>query len=267
MKKPLLFQFMRNENFGRKNQTDTDTFTQEEKKPPVISKNIFTDIKYFFIQKPSVDTLITFQSEVERQQFCDSILQRLNIGVENYKMLNIHKIGIDVPPSYLFEELLKWNGKCIYWPNHLAKVNLHDNKLDKIQIYLFGRSTDSYKFKKNLFTMRLFHLFDLKAINIKSVPDIGDTDNARYLLFKCHGGYPIGVFSMYVRSSIPENGEKEISQLFIIVGFNFYGKKYISNIGPICKVWETIHNRVTRNVANRCKQLTEWQFENFSKGI
>ncbi len=112
--------------------------------------------------------------------------------------------------------------------------------------------------------MRLLHLFDLNAIKIQKVPAPFDFDNARYLLYESQGGYPIGIFSMYVRTSIPERGEKEMSQLFILTGFEFFGKKKFSNMLPIRKIWEMVHNRVTNNVAFRFKQLCEWRFEKFA---
>jgi hypothetical protein len=236
------------------------------KYPPSRSKNIFTDIKYFLINTPLIETLVKFDSEEERQQYCESILQRIGIGVEDYRMLNIHRIGIEVPSSFLFDELLAWNGDSTCWPNHLAKVNLQDNQLDKIQIFLFGRSKYLCGLKNGFFGLKLLHLFDLKAIRIQKVPAANDADNARYLLYECQGGYPIGVFSMYVRTSIPERGEKEMSQLFLMVGFNFYGKKSWSNIKPIRLIWESIHNRVSGNMSCRFKQLAEWRFEKFVRG-
>jgi hypothetical protein len=70
---------------------------------------------------------------------------------------------------------------------------------------------------------------------------------------------------MYVRSSIPERGEKEMSQLFLMVGFNFYGNRTLSRLNIINKTWEAIHNRVTTHIMNRFKQLCEWRFEKFVK--
>ena len=115
--------------------------------------------------------------------------------------------------------------------------------------------------KNRIFGDHFIQLFNLDAIHIKRIPDPSDNDNARYLLYKCSGGYPIGIFCMYVRSSIPDRGEKELSQLFILVGFNFYGKEVLSGVTLINKIWEGIHNRVTTNIANRLKQLSEWRFE------
>jgi len=100
----------------------------------------------------------------------------------------------------------------------------------------------------------------MNAIRIKRVPDPFDFDNARYLLYECSGGYPIGIFFMYVRSSIEDMGETEQSQLFLTVGFNFYGKQdWSSRLRIVDRIWQIIHNRVTSNVVSRIKQLAEWR--------
>ncbi|MHC1706622.1 MAG: hypothetical protein AB9842_03755 [Bacteroidales bacterium] len=235
-----------------------------EKAPPVRGTGVISDIRAFILNKPEVPTLITFNSEAEREQYCQSILQRHGIHVESYRVLNIHRIGIDAPASYVFNELLKWNGDSSCWPNHIARVSLQDGKLERIQINLFGRTKSIFGRQQGILGFRFSHLFDLKAIKIQRCPAPFDVDNARYLLYQCTGGYPIGVFSMYVRTSIPERGEQEMSQLFMMVGFNFYGKKSLSRIRIIRFLWQWIHNRVTNNVANRFKQLCEWRFEKFS---
>ncbi len=65
---------------------------------------------------------------------------------------------------------------------------------------------------------------------------------------------------MYVRSSIAEMGETAHSQLIFAVSFNFYGKEKQAN-KLVNKIWEAIHNRVTSNVLNPLKQLSEWRIE------
>jgi hypothetical protein len=69
---------------------------------------------------------------------------------------------------------------------------------------------------------------------------------------------------MYTRSSIPERGEKEMSQLFMMVGFNFYGKKNLTELNIINKTWEAVHNRATTHIMNKFKQLSEYRFEQFT---
>jgi len=233
------------------------------KHPPSISTGIFSDIRFFFLDKPEIATSIKFHSEEERRLYSESILQRTGIGVDMYRVLNIHRIGIETPATFVFEELLKWNGDSSCWPNHIAKVKLKDGGLENIKVNLFGWPSDPFAHRKGIARLQLFHLFNLTAISIQSTPAPFDFDNARYLLYKCSGGYPIGVFSMYVRSSIPERGEKEMSQLFIMVGFNFYGNKTLTKLNIINKTWEAIHNRATTHIMNRFKQLCEWRFEKF----
>ena len=225
--------------------------------------SIFADIRYYFLNTPKIKTLIKFNSVENRQRYCESIMQRIGIDVNRYKLLNIHQIGIEAPASHLFNELMKWNGDSLCWPNHIARVNLPDITLEKIQITLFGGSGKTAEKKRGIFLFRFPQLFVLKAIRIQPMPDQIDTDNARYFLYESSGGYPIGVFSIYVRTSIPERNEHEMSQLFFMVGFNFYGKASLSKLNFVNRIWEGVHNRVTANVANRFKQLCEWKFENF----
>lgn len=216
--------------------------------PITPTTGVFSDIRWYFLRKPDVDTLVTYPSEEDRERYCNSIMQRIGIDVHQYKLMNIHRIGIEAPASYLFHELMKWNGDSICWPNHIARVNLVDGKIETIVITLLGR---------------FYKLFVMKAMRIHPVPAANDTDNARYFLYQCSGGYPIGIFSLYVRSSIPERGEQEMSQLFFLTSFNFFGKLFWSRIPLVRKIWEFVHDRVTSHVAGRFKQLVEWKFENF----
>ncbi len=231
------------------------------KSPPTKSTGIISDIRYFFFTNPKIKTLIKFNSQEERQRYNESILQRIGIGVDKYKLLNIHRIGIEAPASYLFDELMKWDGDSQCWPNHIARVNLQDDHLEQIHISLLGRRRNPGEVYRGIFPFRFPQLFVLKAIRIQSIPAPNDTDNARYFLYTSSGGYPIGYFSIYVRTSIAERGELEMSQLFFMVSFNFFGKESWSKINLLNKIWEGIHNRVTANVANRFKQLCEWRFE------
>ena len=113
------------------------------KQPPPKSTGIFSDIRLFFLDKPEVETYIKIHSEEERMFYCKNILQRTGIGVDTFRVLNIHRIGIETPVSFVFEELLKWNGDSSCWPNHIAKVTLKDDKLEKIKVNLFGWPSDT----------------------------------------------------------------------------------------------------------------------------
>jgi len=220
--------------------------------PPIRSKNIFTDIYYFLICKPSEKTHLKFASEKEQQKYKYRILQRLGISVSDYYILNIHSIGVNVPANYIFQELMIWNGNATCWPNKLAKVEWVNDSIETIKIDLFG--------------MKKIPMFYLNAIKIQKTPGALEQDNARYLLYKCSGGYPIGVFSMYVRTSIAGEVELDNSQLFLVVCFNFFGFQTLSKIPGIRSIWEFIHNRATSHILIRLKELCEWRFERIKLG-
>jgi hypothetical protein len=230
------------------------------KKPPSRSKNVFSDFRNFLLFKPKIQTLIKFDSDEKRQDYNQRVRQRVGIDVDKNSILNIHQIGVDAPVSYIFNELLNWNGDSTCWPNHVAKVERIDEQIEKIRILTFGWSKYPFKFMKSFLGLDLIPLFYLNSIRIKRMPDAFDFDNARYLLYKCSGGYPIGIFTMYVRSSIADLGETSQSQLVFAVSFNFYGKEKEAN-KLVNKTWESIHNRVTANVLNRIKQLSEWRID------
>ena len=225
--------------------------------PPSRSTGIFSDIKSFLLHKPEVKTLIDTRSLTERSDYHERIVQRLGVSVSGYAVLNIHRLGIDVPSKYVFEELMNWNGDSTCWPNHIAKVCRIEDKIERINILPFGKSR---------FPFGLSPLFRLSAIRIRKTPEPYDFDNARYLLYESSGGYPIGIFCMYVRSSIAERNEVNQSQLFFIVGFNFYGHEKWSERNLVNRMWELVHDRVTSNTMIRFKQLCEWRFDKIQEG-
>ena len=194
-------------------------------------------------------------------------MQRLDISVEQYRILNIHQIGINAPVRYVHEEFLKWGLDSICWPNHIATVGRVDEHLEHIEIFLFGKNKQLGEIKNWCLGSNFIPLFNLDAIKFKHSPDTTDVDNARYLLYRCSGGYPIGIFAIYVRSPIREEGETEQAQLFFTVGFNFYGNKDWSDSHIVNKIWEKVHNRVTANVLNRIKQYCEVRFQEVKDGF
>lgn len=218
------------------------------------------DICSYFFKKPKIETLIKYKSEEEKESYSQRILQRINIGVTEYSVLNIHRIGINIPIQNIFDELMLWDGKSNYWPNQLARVKRINNRLENIYIYLFGIENIRLPWFKPI-EIKITPLFHLSAIKFQSNPSVSEPDNARYLLYECSGGYPIGIFSLYIRSSIHENKELESAQLFSIVAFNFYGKKNIFYTYILNPIWEKIHNRVTTNILNRIKAEFEEEFE------
>jgi hypothetical protein len=233
--------------------------------PPSRSNGLLSDVSLFLLHKPNIPTLIKFKTEVEREDYSQRIMQRLGIDVSMYSVLNIHKIGIKVPVRYAFEEILQWDGDSTCWPNHIAAVERMDGELEHIQIHLLGRKKYPLGFKNAFFGLKFIPLFSLNVMKFQHSPGPSD-DNARFLLYESSGGYPIGIFTMYVRSSIAERGEIEQAQLFLAVGFNFYGKENQSSTGIVNKSWEKIHNRVTANTLNRFKQLCEWRFQRIQEG-
>jgi hypothetical protein len=233
--------------------------------PPSRSNGFLSDISLFFLHKPNTPTLIEFKTETEREDYSHRIMQRLGIDVSKYSVLNIHKIGIDVPVRYAFEEIMQWDGDSTCWPNHIAAVERMDGQLEHIQIHLLGQKKYPLGFKNAFFGLKFIPLFSLHAMKFQLLPGPSD-DNARFLLYESSGGYPIGIFTMYVRSSIAEQGEIEQTQLFLGVGFNFYGKESRSNTRILNKTWEIIHNKVTANIMNRFKQLCEWRFQRIQEG-
>lgn len=234
--------------------------------PPSMSKGLWGDIKSFLIHRPESPTLIHFDSLDERQGYSYRIMQRLGVEVTKFKILNIHQIGINMPAKYIFEELINWNGDSSCWPNYIAKVVRRNQSLEHIAIFLFGWMRFPTWFKNSFIGRSFIPLFRLNALAIRKFPDDTSSDNARFLLYETSGGYPIGVFSMYVRSSIEEQQEKEQSQLFLVVGFNFYGHEEWSKTKLVNKIWEGIHDRVSSNVLCRFKQYCEWRFEKIQKG-
>lgn len=219
---------------------------------------LFHDILHFMLKRPLANTLIEFNTPQERLAYSKRILQRIGMDTDQFSVLNVHKIAIDAPVHYIFDELLNWSGDSVFWPNHLAKADRIENELANIRILPFGRKKYPLPFMKSIFGIKIIPLFELTAIKIQRVPEDGNNDNARYLLYECSGGYPIGIFAMYVRSSIAAMGETGKSQLFVGVGFNFYGKQdWQKKRKWINTLWEWVHNRVTSHVLVRLKMLSE----------
>jgi hypothetical protein len=245
-----------------KNMSAEETTASEQYLLPAQSGTLWSDLYYYLLRKPEKETLIRFEIPAEREDFSKRVLQRLGMSTDEYAVLNIHKIGINVPGRYVFEELLTWDNDSEHWPNNLACIKRREGILDHIQIFLFGLEK-IFSFKQFSYNgIDLPPLFVLNKIHFNLTPNTSDVDNARSLLYNCSGGYPIGIFSMYVRSSIAEHKEPETSQLFFMVAFNFFGKQnwFISHI--INPVWEIIHDRATANIMNRIKQICEYKFNN-----
>jgi hypothetical protein len=230
------------------------------------NRGLLSDVRDFVLRRPPIPTFVDSASLAERENYSHRISQRLGISVEQYAILNIHRISIRAPVTFVFEELQKWDGDSSWWPNRLSTLERVDGRLDHARVYFLGRKKAPFGLKLKLFGLNVIPLFELHARTIREVPDILDCDNARYLLFDCRGGYPIGVLAGYVRSSIAHEGEIGRSQFFFAVGFNFYGKEDWPETHLINSIWERIHNRVTANVLSRFKQECEARFQGVLEG-
>jgi hypothetical protein len=215
---------------------------------------ILRDLWIFLARRPAIATLMEAPDPETLEDQIQRIRQRLGISVEKYAVLNAHNIGIEAPVRLIFEELLAWNDASTWWPNHLASVHRVDNGIERIRMLLFGTRGGSIP------------LFELNAIRLQENPVPGELDNARYVLYETKGGYPIGVFGIYVRSGITDMEEKERSRIFFVVSFNFYGKKDWPHRWVINPVWEWVHNRATANILNRLKTLCEQRFAQVRRG-
>ncbi|MEN8005912.1 MAG: hypothetical protein ABFS42_02815 [Candidatus Krumholzibacteriota bacterium] len=230
-------------------------------------KGILRDIADYLVRRPPVDTLIKFDTSAKREDYSQRIMQRLQIDVSLYSMLNVHQIGIQVPIRYVFDEILRWDGDSTCWPNHIAEVERQQEGLDHISIFLFGQRQYPFGRKHRFLGLRYIPLFNLTVSRLQRQVDGTETDNARFVLFRTTGGYPIGHFCMFTRSPIQALGETEMTQMFLMVGFDFYGRKSSRLSRLVSKGWEAVHNRVTANIMNRFKQFCELRFHRVGGGL
>ncbi len=232
--------------------------------PPQRTRGVAGDVWAFLLHRPATDTWIATPPGQVREDYGQRILQRIDVDVSGHSVLNLHRIGIEAPARYVFEELLAWDGDSSCWPNHIATAERIGPGVEKFfirplglaRIALFGRTM-----------WQIPPLFELDALRVQRSPGAFDQDSARFMLFSCKGGYPIGIFVYFVRSSIAAQGETGMTQVFLGVSFDFFGNKRLSFFRPIHRIWEMVHNRVTANVLHRLKQLCEWRFEKTSKEL
>ena len=228
---------------------------------PGESRSVVSDISRFVINRPAIPTLIESKSEAAREDYEHRIRQRLEFSVSEYAIMNIHRIGIAAPAGYVFEELLDRQTSLRCWPGHLATLERVNDDFEHINVYLLGRRKRFLGLKYDLLGLNVVPLFTMNAIKVQRVPDPSEFDSPRYVLYDCSGGYPVGVFGCYVRSSIAELGEVDQTQVFMAVVFDFYGKKDWPEKHIVNITWERIHNRVTANILNRFKRLCESRFQ------
>lgn len=211
---------------------------------PLPSRGVLEDLRLYVLRRPARATLVAADSPEQREELTRRILQRLGVNVASYVVLSLHRIGVEAPARSVFEELQRWDVTESCWPRHLAALERVNDQVDCVRVCLLG-----------------WQLFQMDLLERQDVPSPLDVDNTRLLLYSCSGGYPIGIFSVVVRSSLDALGEREQSQVFFLVSFDFWGKKGARRIRLVKPVWEWIHNRVTANILNRFKALCEARFQ------
>ena len=230
------------------------------------SRSILSDLREFLLHQPEEPTLVESRSAEERENYSQRIMQRLDVCVDEYAILNIHRINVRAPVTLVFEELRSWDGFSSWWPNRLATIDRVAGSLEHIRVFFLGRTKHPFGLKLRLFGFNVIPLFELRGVRVREVPGPLDCDNARYLLFDCCGGYPVGILAGYVRSAIADQAEAEQTQFFFAVGFDFDGKANWHGNHIMNRIWEMIHNRVTANVLNRFKRDCEARFQTILAG-
>lgn len=211
----------------------------------------------FVLRRPPRQTRIPVTTRAERDSYDHRILERLGLSVHDYSVLNIHRIGIAAPIDVVWRALSEWQPSGGYWPNHLAEAVLRRNLPNHIEIFLLGRRTSLFGLRNGFLGLNFIPLFHMDILKRQAVPSPEDPDRTRYLIYSCSGGYPMGVFSIYVRSPIATEEEHDPAQLIVIVSFDFFGWKNWLGTFVVRPIWESVHNRVTANWLNRFKRHCE----------
>ena len=113
---------------------------------------------------------------------------------------------IEAPVSVVFDRLSQWGLGAPFWPHRLAVVERQSDRLDHMRVLLCGWPELPFGLGNRLLGFRVVPLFRLHAMRIQATP--AQPDNARYLLYECSGGYPIGLLALYVRTAIAEEGKR-----------------------------------------------------------
>lgn len=180
--------------------------------------------------------------------------------------MNIHRIGVDAPALLVWNETLKWGPGTGCWPAAISPVERRPGSDTEFDVFLLGRKNSLFGIRKRFLGFDIIPLFTMQLERRQDRPGALDPDNARFLLYRCVGGYPIGLFSIYVRSAIHSEGERARTQVFFVVAFDFYGRPHWARTGPVRWLWERIHNRVTANVLNAFKEQCETEFARVQQG-
>lgn len=202
-------------------------------------RGLRSDLLGFLLERPTEQTRVDLSLPSRRDFYRHRILQRLGVNVADHEVISIHRIGIEAPADFVWTEFSRPDPDPDFWPSRLARICWHGEGADHGKILLLG--------------LPFAPLFRLDLVRRQETPPPTDVDGTRYALYRCSGGYPVGTFSVHVRSRIVAEGEVEPTQMFFIVAFDFFGRKHWLGTRVIRPVWESIHNRVTTQVLNRFK--------------
>lgn len=227
---------------------------------------LWADVWQYILRRPPRRTRARPIGPDQREDFQFRILQRLGISVADYSVLNIHRVGIAAPVAVVWEEVLHWRPDGGYWPNTLARVIGSDPRFERAEVFLLGRTTSLFGLRNGFLGLDFIPLFRVELLRRQSRPQPGDVDNARYFLYRCSGGYPIGVFAIYVRSAIAALQEAEPTQLFFLVSFDFFGRKDWLAARALRPVWTALHDRVTGHFLCRFGNHCEARFRELQDG-
>lgn len=216
-------------------------------------RSLLDDVRDFVAHRPAIPTLVPPSSPEQREDFARRILERVEVPVAHYAILNIHRIGVDAPVPFVFEQFRTWEPRSVWWPNRIARLEAVDRELSDIRVYLLDRRKPLLGLKAPFFGLNVVPLFSMQVLKVRDEPAADGVEVPRYTVYRCGGGYPVGVVIVYVRPPFPQEPERQPSQVFFAVGFNFYGREDWPRRHLVNSVWERIHNRVTGNVLNRFK--------------
>ena len=212
------------------------------------ARGLWSDLLCFLARRPAEKTRLKLSIPEERANYDRRILERVGASVADNAVLNIHRIGIKAPPDFVWDVWARHDRDAHVWPSSIALPVWENARAEHGKLLLFG--------------LGFLPIFELDLIPRRDAPKSGDPDGARYALYRCSGGYPVGVVSIYTRSRMTEENELERTQFFFMVSFDFFGRKQWLGTRAVRPVWEPIHDRVTTHVLNRFKAHCEEAFAN-----
>ena len=97
--------------------------------------SVLSDLWDFVLRGPGEPTLVDSRSPEARENYTQRILQRLDVSVDEYAILNIHQITVRAPVTFVFDELQRWDKTSSWWPNRLAALERVGGRLEHIRVF------------------------------------------------------------------------------------------------------------------------------------